>query len=159
MDIPSIETRYKNVWESFVSGLLLLYTDVGKDVSDGTLKSLHEVIELLHWVPYKTAHGIVDVPDVNGSSRNIGSITGLFFEQVVCAVIVPHIRRCVPNVSIERNRCSDSKVRGVSRDPDLFIQNGGRSVIFEIKVVLTKPGIERAENLKSRYTQLGFLIS
>ncbi|MGE0086477.1 MAG: hypothetical protein AB7S75_18880 [Desulfococcaceae bacterium] len=160
MDIHSIKQRYEKIWKSFADELCSFYTEIGKYNSDGN-NSLHEIIKSLHWVPYEAAHEIVKIPSVESSSGNIGSITGMFFEQVVCSIIVPYIEHSVPAVKIERNCCSDSKVREISRDPDLFIQNGERSAVFEIKVVLTKPGIEKAKKLRENYRQKGvpyFLI-
>lgn len=116
--------------------------------------------ELL-WTPYREGKRIASIPTVERSSHNPGAITGLFFEVVISAAIIPALRRRVPGCVCERNMCSHPAVRGISRDPDLYVHHENRHAVFEFKVSPKKRDLVLAERKQSEYRDQGigyFLI-
>jgi hypothetical protein len=124
---------YEGAWRQFVAELDGLAAQV-RETSQSSRLSLHEILTELLWVPYREAHKLADIPRVHKSARNIGAVTGLFFEYAACAVIIPAIEAAVPGCRFERNSCSDANVRKIARDPDLFASQNGRHAVFEFKV-------------------------
>jgi hypothetical protein len=96
-------------------------------------------------------------PRVDGSSENIGAVTGLFFEQAVVGLIVPAIRAQVSTARFFRNTRPrpGGVVDKLPRDPDLQIIQGARIVVFEMKVSPKKRDLSHVRHLRERYTAAG----
>lgn len=151
-DLPS---AYRKLWQDFARGLCRLFRDIETWPNTAENGGLHELFKQLYGVPYHEIRICLQEPPVDGTSENIGPVTGLFFEQLIVAITVPFIRRAVPAATFERNQCSDSAVRGLSRDPDLHVSLGNRRVVFEFKVSPKKPELDSVLAEHARYTGAG----
>lgn len=147
--------EYAAIWDTFVGQM----TDFHKRLADAVPATppgiLHKILADLHGIPYVKAKGLLDEPAVDRSSRNPGAVTGLFFEQAVVGLIVPYLRNRLPGARFERNSCSVLGARAITRDPDLFVANGDRFAVFEVKVSPKKRDLDYVERICADYQRAG----
>ena len=122
--------KYTQIWKRFASELRGVYENLA-EIPETT--TLHEQMKEMYGVPYEEIRPALKKPEVDDTSENIGSITGLFFEQVATALIVPKIRQHVPGARIARNTCPEKSLHSVTRDPDLYVTNNKKRLIVEFK--------------------------
>jgi hypothetical protein len=152
--MASVE-KYTKIWRQFTESLREVYDEIGEEISLSPEPDLHGRLRALYGIPYDVIRVALASPRVDDTSGNIGTITGLFFEQLTTALIVPTIRSHFPNVRIERNKCSSEVVRSVARDPDLYISENGKDAVVEFKVSSKKIGLERILETREAHRQLG----
>ena len=151
--LPSKE--YVEVWKQFARGLRSVYEMAGQCPGKSSGINLHSQISEMHWVPYDEIRAALEIPVIEGTSENIGAITGLFFEQAATALLVPVLRKRIPNVRIERNYCTEETVRSVARDPDLYATVSGKHLVIEFKVSPKKVNLENVLWARGQYAKLG----
>jgi len=118
---------------------------------------LQEIMKEILWIPNVEIRKALEVPHVDETSENIGAITGLFFEQVATAFIVPALRQSFENIKIERNKCSDVSVRAIARDPDLYAFANNRHAVVEFKVSPKKRDLEYVLDMHEQYIKKRFV--
>ncbi len=146
---------YGAIWDTFVGDLTTFHQRLGRAVPTTPPRRLHAILRDLHWIPYVKAKRLFDQPVVDHSARNIGAVTGLFFEQAVAALVVPYLRHRLPGAHFERNSCSVPAVRDIARDPDLFVANGDGYAVIEMKVSPKKRDLAHVEQLRARHNAAG----
>lgn len=152
--------EYAIVWGDFIRRVLRVHARAAAATENNSI-SLHNALRALHWVPYRKARELLAKPRVDESSDNIGAVTGLFFEQSVVTLTVSHLRRHVRGVHIERNCCSSSRVRVISKDPDLYARAGRSEIVVEIKVSPKRRDLDHVFRMRQKYEKQGigyFLI-
>lgn len=143
--------RYEAAWKDFVNRTSEVHGELYNLASRDIATDLHGVLASLHGVPYSQAQKMFLKDPSGRSAKNIGSITGLFFEQLAAALICGYLKPRVAGIRIESNTCSIAVLAAIARDPDLSIHHGTRCVIFEMKVAPKKPDFAYARSLKERY--------
>ena len=154
------EERYWGIWSRFTKDLSQMFAEIGQRAAAAHSDELHSLLKKLYSVPYGKARSILKTPVTDDKEPNIGSVTGLFFEQLVVSVVVPRIGAALPNARFERNRCSNQTVRSLFRDPDIFVSNGERFAAFEIKVSPKKRDLEYLRRMKTSLDSrdIGFFL-
>jgi cobalamin biosynthesis Mg chelatase CobN len=153
--------EYKEIWRDFIRQLNGHYayvkTQVERIQENGPEESFN-IAEYLRWVaglPYHIAHEL-HIEGADRDSHNIGSITGLFFEQNVASVLIPYVRKRIPKVVIYLNSSESHKSLDLPRDPDILLTNGkSKQVVVEVKSAPKKPDIQRLEHLRTKYQSQG----
>ena len=161
MDFNEFNKRYWRIWNRFGEDLSQMFAEIGHQATTAPSGELHRLLKKMYSVPYGEASGLLEIPVTDGKKPNIGSVTGLFFEQLIVSVVVPCIRAALPSARFERNSCSNQTVRDLVRDPDLFVSFGERIAVFEIKVSPKKRDLENLRERKSLFEGRGigfFLI-
>lgn len=151
----SIVETHREVWSRFASDLSDVYSTLGESISQSKDRDLHETLKEIYGHPYREIRQALKVPTVTATSDNIGSITGLFFEQAATAIVVPALRRRISNLHVERNKCSKDSVRALARDPDLYLSHSGRDAVVEFKVAPKKANLDSVLAAKQRYEAAG----
>lgn len=149
MNGTSVAERYREVWHDFVDEMLRTCEEL-RTAAQREGADLHALLTACQAVPYDEAHRLME-DGADKTSNNIGSITGLFFEQIAAALVTGYLSSRVPDVRVERNTCSDSSLVGIARDPDIFLSLGGRRVVFEIKVAPKKRDLAWVRSLRQGY--------
>jgi len=150
MTPEAARNRYEGAWRSFAKDLNQLQKELSAAVAEGKVPSLHELLQSLAWVPYVEAKKLFNARDK--TSGNIGSVTGLFFELMVCSIVAPFLARELPGVEVAYNRRVGGIDPSLPRDPDISVRFGGRTAVIEIKVSPKKRSLEEA--LERRKTHL-----
>ena len=146
---------YVAAWTQFGNDLQSIFDEIGDRVASGSVENLHGILRSIYSVPYEKVRKTLEIPLVNETSENIGSITGLFFEQSVMALVVPFIRRAIPNARFKRNKCSSRRVRALSRDPDLYVKSQEGEAVIEVKVAPKKGDLEHLLQMRERHEAIG----
>ena len=142
--------KYESLWDDFVSANLEFEKILAEHILQG--ESFHAICARLYGIPYYKAKGLFE-DSPSDSKRNIGSVTGLFFEHFISFVIASIAKKKFPDIQPESNKCTDAITREISRDPDLFLKRGENRVVVEFKVSPKKPDIDYVVQLKSRYEE------
>jgi len=153
MNTTELSSRYVLAWRTFIDEMRCIQ-DIFHAASGLSLEGasdLHDLVAQVQRVPYQQAHNLFASRLADCSSNNIGSVTGLFFEQNAAALIIGYMRRHVADVRVECNTCSDQQVSAVARDPDVFLTLETRRVVFEVKASPKKRDLERARQLRQQY--------
>ena len=159
-DKATICEKYIETWETFTNGLNNIFADIGEQVQANKI-DLHETLKKLYGVPNKEIRTALQYPKVDKTSGNIGSVTGIFFEQIVTSLAVSYIKNVYPNAIISRNTCEKSSiVHGITRDPDLYIRENNKEVVIEMKVSPKKADLEYVKNLKEKFEKknIGYFL-
>lgn len=145
----------------FTAQLASVSSAIAQLVEEDPRMCLHNIVAQLYDIPYFEAKAVLGDPKLPDSNPNRGAVTGLFFEQLVASVVVPYLRKHVPNVVVSRNRCEDPVVRKNARDPDLVFTVASRTAVFEAKVSPKKGDLEYIRQMRERYVEreiLYFLV-
>lgn len=140
--------RYKSIWKDFVSANRDFDNNLVNVIIKG--ESFHNICQLIYGVPYYISKDLFD-PSLSDSNKNIGSVTGLFFEHLISYVISKIAKNKFTDIIVESNKCSDFITRKISRDPDLFLKINDYRVVIEFKVSPKKRDIKYILDLKSKY--------
>lgn len=149
-----IAERYINAWKGFARELDGVFVDMGSQVEVNKI-DLHDTLRKIYGVPYEEIRSALLYPKVNWTSENIGSVTGIFFEQAVSSLAVPFIKSKYPNAQIGRNACDSANVRSIARDPDLYVKVSDIEVVIEMKVSPKKRDLEYVKEIKEKFNQAG----
>jgi len=159
--MKSIENQYIDLWSQFSKQLKSFNASLEEQSSNLTNHSLHDLVKRIYWIPKDSlTKYLLSTQGVN-SHPNVGSVTGMFFENLINNIIRPYIRSRILNVKIEQNHCNENKIKEISRDPDFFISNNNNHVIIELKVAPKHRDISLACKLRENYNKIGvdyFLI-
>ena len=155
MTSQDLQSDYCALWRQFAVDLCESFRKIAESTIPADDGKLHMLLKELYGVPYKEIRHALEEPKVEGTSDNIGPVTGLFFEQLVVAMAVPYIRHFVPDARFQRNQCSEPRVREIARDPDLYVVSHNRHVVVEIKAAPKKRDLERVIEIQQRYASVG----
>jgi len=154
---PSFPEQYTAAWHSVTQVIREQWVELATLAGRPNTTNLHDVLCATVELPYQQAK-LMCVEGSGPSNLNIGSMTGFFFEQLVSAAVVGHVRTRLPAAHrVERNACSTPAIRKVARDPDLVITLGERSAVIEVKTAPKKRDLDAMRGLRTRYAELGVL--
>jgi len=133
MNAADIKQDFDDVWEDFAASLDYFYERAAERALMEDGPSLHETFQVCYWVPKEGLQRVLRRK--KGEQVNVGSATGLFFEQMAASLIERALRERIPKLKAERNQTEHSELRNVRNQPDLVIrgENSDRAVVFEFK--------------------------
>ena len=149
-----LKEKYKNIWNIFVSDLKQIKADYESKIQEETF-SLHQELQEIEGIPYHCAHDLISDSNINNNPKNIGSVTGTFFEEAVCMLVLPRIKMHHPDVLIYRNTSNGYLDINLPRDPDLLFHKNGNTIVIEIKRAPKLNDINHIERVRQEHLKCG----
>jgi hypothetical protein len=133
MNAADIKQDFDDVWDDFAASLDDFYDRAAERALMEDGPSLHETFRACYWVPKEGLQRVLRRTE--DEQVNVGSATGLFFEQMAASLIERALQKRIPNLIVERNQTDHPELRDVRNQPDLVIRHAGtdRAVVFEFK--------------------------
>lgn len=152
----SIKDEFKEIWGRFAKRLDSFYERAATQARRDHGLTLHEVFRSNRMVPKRHLQRILSSEEEE--NVNVGSATGLFFEQMAASLIEPVLRTEAPGVTVERNAATHHpELQRVAEQPDLLATSadGERAVVFEFKAAPKRDDLAAIRRQRKRYVEAG----
>lgn len=153
MDSTALSEELESIWTDFAQSLDEFYERAASKSLQKSGSSLHGTFRSCYWVPKRGLKRVLKRDEEE--DVNVGSATGLFFEQMGASLIESYIRKKVGReVLVERNWSENPDIRDLYEQPDLLMTSADdqRFVVFEFKTAPKKDDLAHVR--KQRHTYL-----
>lgn len=148
----TLRSEFEEIWDDFVRQLNDFHERAAVRARRDSDLTLHEVFRKNRIVPKRKLQHLLRSHE--GEKVNVGSATGLFFEQMAASLIEPALREEVAGITTERNAATHHPtLRKVSEQPDLLVTDadGERAVVFEFKAAPKQSDLSSVRSQRQQY--------
>jgi hypothetical protein len=159
MEATDLKEDLRSIWTDFARSLDDFYERAARSSLGESGPSLHDTFRKCYWTPKEGLKRVLRREE--DEDVNVGSATGLFFEQMGASLIEASIREQVEDsITFERNWTQNRDLRALYAQPDLLLTSpdADRYVVFEFKTAPKKGDLGYVREQRQTYLESTFDI-